>query len=474
MRIERIETGTKYLPVLFIKKDKPSEVSEIMQEEVNMDINLSTEESSVNVLKENITSVVENDDTSDKTTEIDSMDNLIHKEDDKNVVSDEQYDSIEEKTAIHDEENNDSDNCSDDTVNNENHDAEVFEPITVDDESAVNSDAESNENAEDTTEEPVVVEKTNNSSIFRSEAEDSNVSSFDKYEEVYGDMIAPRIEKIKKKVATPTEKFLNKKTKDKKKKTTTVKNTEIVSQSDVIDHHFELNGFLVVESSKPQNIEGLKNITFQIAENFSNTAPLLKEVRKAICKPNAKGDRTICFKFDRTAGSFYHEFCFKMKQYGLFTKYFIDGNTVNATITSVPRVISYLNGQWLEMYASFILEDVVSDYAKANGYKYEILTNLKVANITSVNLYAHEIDCVISIGDKCFAFEVKSGNFDDYSNLYKTRKDLHFVPDRYLLLSTELNEESAEVLQYFYEFYITEMCGFKNRLIEMINKAFDK
>lgn len=64
------------------------------------------------------------------------------------------------------------------------------------------------------------------------------------------------------------------------------------------------------------------------------------------------------------------------------------------------------------------------------------------------------------------------GQFDDYSGLYKTRKELRFVPDRYLLLSTELDEETAEVLQYFYEFYITGMGGFKNCLIEMINKAF--
>lgn len=454
MRIERIETDTRYLPVLFIKKDKPSEVLETMEQNAIATDIFSTERNTTNVQEEDVISVMENNDTSNKISKFETEDNL---------------DCKEEASATYDKENNNSDKSLEDIVNNEGHDAEVIESITVEDESAINFEVEFDENSEDTTEEATVKE-TDNDSIFRNEYTwNSSLYKEDEYEEEYGDMIAPRIQKIKKRSTTPTEKFL----KVKKTKNATVKNTEIVSQSNIINHHFELNGFLVVESSKPQTIEGLKNLTYQIGENYSNTAPLLKEVRKAICIPNAKGNRNICFKFDRTAGRFYQQFCCKMKQYGLFTKYFINGNVLNATISSVPRVISYLNGQWLEMYASFILEDVVSEYAKANGYEYEILTNVKITNITSVHVYAHEIDCVISIGDKCFAFEMKSGGqFDDYSGLYKTRKELRFVPDRYLLLSTELDEETAEVLQYFYEFYITGMGGFKNCLIEMINKAF--
>ncbi|EGC04675.1 hypothetical protein [Ruminococcus albus] len=98
--------------------------------------------------------------------------------------------------------------------------------------------------------------------------------------------------------------------------------------------------------------------------------------------------------------------------------------------------------------------------------------NVKVSSIKSSGVYAHELDCVISVDDKCFAFEMKSGHFDDYLMLYNTRKELHFVPDRYLLLSTNLEEEAASTLQYFYEFYITGMRGFKSRLVEMLDKAF--
>lgn len=248
-----------------------------------------------------------------------------------------------------------------------------------------------------------------------------------------------------------------------------------VSRPSVIDRHFAMNGFIVAESSVPQTIVGLKDLTYKIGANYSDTAPFLRELRKTICNPNSKGERNICYKFEKSAGNFFHNLCSKMKQYGLFSKYFINGNTLNATVSPVPRVIAYLNGQWLEMYASFILEDVVSGFSKANGYEYEILTNVKLTSANSAHIYAHEVDCVISIDEKCFAFEMKSGGqFDDYSGLYKTRRELHFVPDRYLLLSTKLDEDSAEVLQYFYEFYITGMKNFKSRLVEMINRAFAK
>ena len=242
----------------------------------------------------------------------------------------------------------------------------------------------------------------------------------------------------------------------------------------VIEKHFVDNGYIIFESSTTQTIEGLKSLTYYIGENFSLTAPLLKEARKAICAPNKKGDRILNFTIEKSDSAFYHQIAGKLKQYGIFTKYLINKNVLTATISPVPKVINYLTGQWLEMYSAYILEDVVGEFAKVHGYEYEILMNVKVSNINSCGVCSHELDAVMSIDDKCFAFEMKSGSqFDDYFHLYNTRKDLHFVPDRYLLLSTSLDEEEALTLQYYYEFYITGMCGFKNRLIEMIDKAFN-
>ena len=314
------------------------------------------------------------------------------------------------------------------------------------------------------------IDDTENSDVSSTDADVTLSSIFreDIYEEDYGDMvITPRIEKM----ATTKKKNFNKTT---GKKASVGKEKNNSTSNSIIEQHFANNGFIIIESSASQTIAGLKSLTYDIGKNFSFTAPLLKAARKAVCAPNAKGERILHYTIDKKIKAFYQQFISKLKQYGVFSKCEINGNSLTATISPVPRVINYLTGQWLEMYSAYVLEDVVSEYAKTYGYKYEILMNVKVSNIKSGGKCTHEIDCVISVDDKCFAFEMKSGQFDDYCELYNTRKELHFVPDRYLLLSTSLNDEVAETLKYFYEFYITNMDGFRSSIIEMLNKAFIK
>lgn len=338
-------------------------------------------------------------------------------------------------------------------------------------------DDDNTDNSEEFSNDTAICDEENSSyseSAMDSEVAVSSIFREDIYEEQYGDMVAPHIEKMptnKRKNSAVSKTSPNKKT-EVKEKPINSDSTLSSSTSSIIDQHFGKNGYIIVDSSTSQTIAGLKSLTYLIGENFSLTAPFLKAARKAICAPNAKGERILYFTIEKDVSAFFHQFAGTLKQYGVLTKYFINGNALTATISSVPRVINYLTGQWLEMYSAYILEDVISEYAKAHGYKYEILMNVKVSSIKSCGVYAHELDCVISVDDKCFAFEMKSGQFDDYFNLYNTRKELHFVPDRYLLLSTGLDEEVASTLQYFYEFYITGMGGFKSRLKEMIDKAF--
>ncbi|MCR4887585.1 MAG: hypothetical protein K5979_00195 [Ruminococcus sp.] len=294
----------------------------------------------------------------------------------------------------------------------------------------------------------------------------SSIYKEDKYEEEYGEMVAHRIQKMSSPKKKNTLKTANS---EKKKKPAVARNSE----GSTIHNHFESNGFVVIEYSKLPEISGLKELTSLIGDNYKYTAQFLKAARQAACAPNSKGERVMRFTFNNEAGGFFHTFLNTLKKYGLLTKYFINGNLVTATISPVPKVLSYLTGQWLEVYASQVLESTISDYAHQHNVDYDIFMNVKVASITSVNKYAHEVDCVISIADKCFAFEAKSGAFDDYSMLYNTRKELKFVPDHYLLLSTSIEDiEVAQTLQYFYEFFITGIETFRERLLTMINKAF--
>ncbi len=240
----------------------------------------------------------------------------------------------------------------------------------------------------------------------------------------------------------------------------------------VIFDHFLTNDYVISEYSEPDAIPGLRALTYKIGAHYNRLAPFLQEARKAISNKQLH-EKTVSISINDSDKPIYNDLLTVMRKYGLLTKHNIEKNRLTATISPVPRVQSYLGGKWLELFSTYIFEEVVGDFAKSRGLDYEILMNVKVTLIKSKGNCAHELDSVISVGDKCFAFEAKSGsNFNDYAKLYKTLKELAFVPDRYLLLQPTLEDDTALTLQYFYEFFVTNMQNFKNVTREMLEKAF--
>ncbi len=165
----------------------------------------------------------------------------------------------------------------------------------------------------------------------------SSIYKEDKYEEEYGEMVADRIQKMSSPKKKNTLKISNS---EKKKKSAVARKSE----GSTIHNHFESNGFVVVEHSKLPEINGLKELTNLIGDNYKFTAQFLKTARQAACAPNSKGERVMRFTFNNEAGGFFHTFLNTLKKYGLLTKYFINGNLVTATISPVPKVLSYLTG----------------------------------------------------------------------------------------------------------------------------------
>lgn len=465
MRIEMVTAeAVKFLPVIFSNETStvaesnkltiqyPDEKTEriakgcVISEVSSESITTSEEVSAKPEEKEESLAVINPNEMDTRCNEV-----FVQQEDENTEIVDENSITSETSSQFVEDDGKEETETATESVSEENDeiDSETQVEITADNDSYVDI-AES---------EKSVPEKDIELSL-------SSIYKEDKYEEEYGEMVADRIQKM----SSPKKKHtFGAANSEKKKKSAVTRNSE----GSTIHNHFESNGFVVIEYSKLSEINGLKELTSLIGDNYKFTAQFLKAARQAACAPNSKGERVMRFSINNEAGGFFHSFLNTLKKYGLLTKYFINGNLVTATISPVPKVLSYLTGRWLEVYASQILESTVSDYAHQHNVDYDIFMNVKVASITSVNKYAHEIDCVISISDKCFAFEAKSGAFDDYSMLYNTRKELKFVPDHYLLLSTAIEDiEVAQTLQYFYEFFITGIETFRESLITMINKAF--
>lgn len=464
MRIEMVTAeAVKFLPVIFSNETTAVAESNEPVQQTNENVESMTESCATSEVSSESTT------TSEEVTA-----KPEEKEESFAVINPNEMDTKCNETSVQPEDEN-TEIIDENSITSETSSQFVEDDGKEETETATESVSEENDEndsgtqAEITADNDTYVEVTESEKSVPEEDTELSLSSIykeDKYEEEYGEMVADRIQKMSSPKKKNTLKTANS---EKKKKPAVARHSE----GSTIHNHFESNGFVVIEYSKLPEISGLKELTSLIGDNYKYTAQFLRAARQAACAPNSKGERVMRFTFNNEAGGFFHTFLNTLKKYGLLTKYFINGNLVTATISPVPKVLSYLTGQWLEVYASQVLESTVSDYARQHNVDYDIFMNVKVASITSVNKYAHEIDCVISIADKCFAFEAKSGAFDDYSMLYNTRKELKFVPNHYLLLSTSIDDiEVAQTLQYFYEFFITGIETFRESLLTMINKAF--
>lgn len=128
-------------------------------------------------------------------------------------------------------------------------------------------DDDDTDNSEEFSNDTYICDEENSSyseSAMDSEVAFSSIFREDIYEEQYGDMVAPHIEKMpvtKKKNSAATKTFLKKKA-EVKEKSSHNDGPLSSSTSSVIDQHFGKNGYIVVESSTSQTIAGLKSLTY--------------------------------------------------------------------------------------------------------------------------------------------------------------------------------------------------------------------
>lgn len=85
----------------------------------------------------------------------------------------------------------------------------------------------------------------------------------------------------------------------------------------------------------------------------------------------------------------------------------------------------------------------------------------------------HELDIVFRVGENVFWSEIKSGKFSDFDCYRKLGVLMGVNPDRHILLTAEKSDEAAEVISWFYQFYVSNIENFKKKLEEMIDKAFE-
>lgn len=234
--------------------------------------------------------------------------------------------------------------------------------------------------------------------------------------------------------------------------------------------YFATKGFDIRFNEQSPCIGPVENLAFLIAVNYRACKAFLKYIRENVAHK--------CFHInycveqlsdhDRNAVVGLAE---KFGEYGIISNMFYNRNTgfVTGTTSSAPRVINFLNGDYLEFYGRAVVERVVKDAAKKHNTDYEVYSNAIIAKTGE----KHELDIVFRVGEHVFWSEIKSGKFSDFDNYRKLGVLMGVNPDRHILLAAEKDNEAAEVISWFYQFYVANIENFKDKLFEMINKAFE-
>ena len=237
-----------------------------------------------------------------------------------------------------------------------------------------------------------------------------------------------------------------------------------------IASYFKNNGIELTFSDSNDVVAPVESLAFAISINYPRTKPFIRFLRDCITKKAFDFTYSIASfsTGDKTAIISLAE---KLNEYGLISNYFHNknNNTLKGTISSCPRCINFINGDFMELYAKSVTIGVIEKVADKYNLDYEFYHNVHIIK----DAEKHELDIVFRIGDQVFWGEIKSGEFDA-DKYRKIGIMMGVVPNKLILLAAEKSNDAAIGISHFYEYYCANINTFKNTLIEMIDKAFEE
>lgn len=219
-----------------------------------------------------------------------------------------------------------------------------------------------------------------------------------------------------------------------------------------IRSYFAEKGFEIDVSGKKEVIPAVENLAFGIALNFDATAPFIRYIRESISKKHFE-NATYYYGAETSAEkNAIVQLAEKLSDCGILSDVYVNkaNNTIRMKISSAPKVINFLSGDFLEMFGHSVVKDVLKKFEKEEGYETELYTNAIIKKGDQQN----ELDLVFRVADEVFWAEIKSGKFDP--DTYRLLGEhMGVVPDKLILLAGNKNDDQTEVIGYLYDFFVT-------------------
>lgn len=129
----------------------------------------------------------------------------------------------------------------------------------------------------------------------------------------------------------------------------------------------------------------------------------------------------------------------------------------------------FMTGQYLEIAVYEYTRQIVEEIARKHNKTFEMYRNVRVA--TKEGLLKNEFDIVIEFNGTIYVLEIKSGkNFREFDKYMYIGQEYKIVPNRFLLVDNYLTDANAETVEYFCDYYVSNLSGdsLKNKIVTMI------
>lgn len=152
-------------------------------------------------------------------------------------------------------------------------------------------------------------------------------------------------------------------------------------------------------------------------------------------------------------------------------------DTLNGKIVYSHKAQRFITGQYLEIASRTVISSVLNELEAIYNKKFKIYNNVIVSTLDG--RIKNEFDSVIeNVTDSImYVIECKSGKqFNDFDKLSRIGKEYGIVPNRLLLVDNYLTNDKAEMVEYFCDYYVTNLEGdnLKRKLTEMLKNDLEE
>lgn len=152
--------------------------------------------------------------------------------------------------------------------------------------------------------------------------------------------------------------------------------------------------------------------------------------------------------------------CLLQDMYGIISllHYTPENEMLNGRIVFSPKAQMFLTGQYLEIAVYERAKEVMKELSMKYNKPFEVYRNVRVA--TKEGKIKNEFDLVIEFAGIFYVVEIKSGkNFREFDKYMYIGQEYQIVPDRFLLVYNYLADEHAETIEYFCNYYVSNLSG---------------